>query len=263
MKITHEQAFTKPPPRYTEASLVKELEKSGIGRPSTYAAIMNKIQSRDYTVKDQKRLKPTELGCVLAAFLEANFAQIMRIDFTARMEDELEDVAENRKDWRQLLREFWVAFSATLEIAQKEAFIPSVETDLDCPDAALNCKRSGTKASISMAALGIPIVSIPPLLNSSISIRKTTPKASIPSNPAPLAASLMKIRHGRYGAFLGCTRYPDCKGIVNIPKKGEATPLSAEECLNAPLSDVTAISSPESHASAKHFTPAPTTQNAT
>ena len=100
LDVTADQAFTRPPPRYTEASLVKELEKSGIGRPSTYATIMNKIQSRDYTVKESGRLKPTELGKVIALLLENNFQQIMNIGFTAAMEDDLELVAENQKDWK-------------------------------------------------------------------------------------------------------------------------------------------------------------------
>ncbi|MES2122154.1 MAG: DNA topoisomerase, partial [Chlamydiota bacterium] len=90
LEVASQQAFTRPPPRFTEASLVKELEKSGIGRPSTYAAIMNKIQSRDYTVKEKGSLKPTELGKVIAKMLEDNFAMIMDVGFTAAMEDELE-----------------------------------------------------------------------------------------------------------------------------------------------------------------------------
>src|SRR5947199_322336 len=101
-KAFAQQAFTRPPPRYTEASLVKELEKSGIGRPSTYAPIMNKIQSREYTVKENGRLKPTELGQVIAQMLETNFQQSMNIGFTAGMEDNLELVAENSKDWKSL-----------------------------------------------------------------------------------------------------------------------------------------------------------------
>ena len=134
LNVTADQVFTRPPPRYTEASLVKELEKSGIGRPSTYATIMNKIQSRDYTVKESGRLKPTELGCVIALLLENNFQMIMNVGFTAGMEDELELVAENRKDWKDLLKTFWDKFIPTLDIAEKEGFVPKVQTDIDCPN---------------------------------------------------------------------------------------------------------------------------------
>ncbi|EPJ32826.1 DNA topoisomerase family protein, partial [Chlamydia psittaci 06-1683] len=99
-KVSAEQAFTKPLPRFTEASLVKELEKSGIGRPSTYATIMNKIQSREYTIKENQRLRPTELGKIISQFLETNFPRIMDIGFTALMEDELELIADNKKSWK-------------------------------------------------------------------------------------------------------------------------------------------------------------------
>src|SRR5690606_3799292 len=131
--VTSEQAFTKPPPRFTEASLVKELEKSGIGRPPTYASIMNKIQGRDYTVKENQRLKPTELGRVIAQFLEDNFKQIMNIGFTADMEDTLELVAANKKEWKAVIREFWEKFIPTVEIAEKEAYVPKIDTDIICP----------------------------------------------------------------------------------------------------------------------------------
>lgn len=95
-ELEAEQSHTKPLPRFTEASLVKELEKSGIGRPSTYATIMNKIQSREYTLKEGQRLRPTELGKVVCQFLETNFPRIMDIGFTAGMEDELELIADNK-----------------------------------------------------------------------------------------------------------------------------------------------------------------------
>ncbi len=122
--ITPEQSFTKPPPRYTEASLVKELERLGIGRPSTYVSIMQKIQSRDYTIKDKGTLKPTELGRVIAKMLEDNFKLIMDVTFTATMEDALEQVAENKIPWKDLIAEFWKEFIPTVENAEKDAFVP-------------------------------------------------------------------------------------------------------------------------------------------
>jgi DNA topoisomerase-1 len=133
LKVTPEQSFTKPPPRFTEASLVKELEKSGIGRPSTFASIMQKIQSRDYTVKEKGTLRPTELGKVIAKMLEDSFKLIMDIGFTATMEDNLELIAENKLPWKELISEFWKEFIPTVQIAEKEAFVPKVLTELDCP----------------------------------------------------------------------------------------------------------------------------------
>lgn len=222
-ELTSEQAFTRPPPRFTEASLVKELEKSGIGRPSTYATIMNKIQSREYTVKEQGRLKPTELGCIIAQMLETSFQQIMTIGFTASMEDDLERVAENQKDWKLLIREFWDQFSPTLEVAIKEAFVPKVETEIECPKCKVGkLQKIWSKSKYFYGCNRYPDCDYSAPLEE-ISFNKEDYAADFNwEQHCPLCQSEMKIRHGRYGTFLGCTKYPDCKGIVNIPKKGEA-----------------------------------------
>ena len=156
LDITSDQAFTRPPPRYTEASLVKELEKSGIGRPSTYASIMNKIQSRDYTVKESGRLKPTELGRVVALLLENNFQQIMNIGFTAAMEDDLEQVAENKKDWKRLIGEFWAQFLPTLELAEKEGFVPKDSNRHRLPHMRKETAKSVVQEQILLWMLRIP-----------------------------------------------------------------------------------------------------------
>ncbi len=228
MDLTADQAFTRPPPRYTEASLVKELEKSGIGRPSTYAAIMNKIQSRDYTVKESARLKPTELGFVIAALLEANFTQIMDINFTASMEDSLEMVADNKKNWKELLSEFWGPFIANLAIAEKEAFVPRVATEIECP----SCKK-GTlqkvwfKNKYFYGCSNYPECSHTAPLEELTFNKEEYAEDFNWEQACPECQSPMKLRHGRFGAFLGCTKYPECRGIVNIPKRGEVfIPLS-------------------------------------
>ncbi|MDP1835541.1 MAG: type I DNA topoisomerase [Chlamydiales bacterium] len=220
--LTSEQSFTKPPPRYTEASLVKELEKSGIGRPSTYAAIMNKIQSRDYTVKDNKRLKPTELGRVIAALLEDNFTQIMNIGFTALMEDELEHVAENRKDWKELLKEFWTTFKPTLETAEKGAFVPKLETDIDCPKCGAKLQKVWYRDRYFFGCSKYPECDYSATAEEMTFNKEDYAEDFDWAQPCPNCGSAMKVRHGRFGAFLGCTKYPDCKGIVSIPKKGES-----------------------------------------
>lgn len=219
--LISEQAFTRPPPRFTEASLVKELEKSGIGRPSTYAAIMNKIQSRDYTVKEAGRLKPTELGFVIAAFLEENFNQIMNIGFTSSMEDDLEKIAENKKDWKGLLKDFWKEFEPVLETATKEGFVPKITTDLPCPECGAPLQKIWSKSKYFYGCTRYPDCSFSAPLEA-ISFNKDDYAEGFDwDQPCPKCGKPMKIRHGRYGTFLGCTDYPNCKGIVNIPKKGE------------------------------------------
>jgi DNA topoisomerase-1 len=238
LELTSDQAFTRPPPRYTEASLVKELERLGIGRPSTYASIMNKIQSRDYTVKENGRLKPTELGRVIAELLEANFQKIMDIGFTAGMEDDLEKVASNEKDWKQLLRDFWKDFKPTLDSAEQSGFVPKVMTDLDCPTCGSKLQKIWYKSKYFYGCSRYP------------DCKFSAPAEEINFNKddyaedfnwdqkCPKCGSDMKLRHGRYGAFLGCTTYPECKGIVNIPKKGE-TVIPEGELPECPAIDCT------------------------
>lgn len=236
-ELTSEQAFTRPPPRFTEASLVKELEKSGIGRPSTYAAIMNKIQSREYTIKENGRLKPTELGQVIAQMLESSFQEIMSVDFTAKMEDNLELVAENNKDWKLLIKEFWDQFHPTLEIALKEAFVPKIMTDIDCP----KCKEGKLQKIWARSKYFYGCSRYPDCDFSApieeVSFNKEDYAADFNwEQPCPICSSEMKVRHGRYGAFLGCTRYPECKGIINIPKKGEVA-IPQEDLPSCPAID--------------------------
>lgn len=225
-----EQSFTKPPPRFTEASLVKELEKSGIGRPSTYASIMNKIQSREYTLKERKRLKPTELGRVIAAMLEENFPNIMNISFTAQMEDQLEEVARDELQWKTLIKNFWKDFAPTLEVAEKEARVPTISTDIDCPE----CKKGKLQKVWSRTQYFYGCSDYPecpftaPIEEIHFNKEDYAPDFNWDQN-CPICHNSMKVKHGRFGAFLGCSNYPECKGIVNIPKQGET--LYAKEDL--------------------------------
>lgn len=231
--LLSEQAFTKPPARFTEASLVKELEKSGIGRPSTYATIMNKIQSREYTIKENQRLKPTELGRVIAQMLEASFQTIMNVGFTAEMEEDLERIAENKKEWKSVIRDFWAQFIPTLEIAEKEAFVPKILTDIDCPKCGRKLQKIWARGKYFYGCTGYPDCDF-----SASAEELAFNKADYAPDfnwdqPCPKCGSPMKLRHGRFGAFLGCTRYPECKGIVNIPKIGDAV-ISEENLPSCP-----------------------------
>lgn len=228
LDLSADQVFTRPPPRFTEASLVKELEKSGIGRPSTYATIMNKIQSREYTIKESGRLKPTELGQVIALLLENNFQQIMNIGFTAAMEDDLELVAEGQKEWRKLIGDFWTEFSPTLAIAEKEGFVPKVLTDIDCPTCGSKLQKVWFKNKYFYGCSRYPECTYSAPIEE-VNFNKDEYADDFNwEQECPLCQKPMKLRHGRFGAFLGCTGYPDCKGIVNIPKKGEVV-ISTED----------------------------------
>ncbi len=236
LDVSADQAFTRPPPRYTEASLVKELEKSGIGRPSTYVSIMSKIQGREYTVKESGRLKPTETGRVVTLLLENNFQEIMNISFTALMEDDLELVAENRKDWKKLLSDFWVKFLPTVELAEKEGFVPKILTDLDCPVCGSKLQKIWFKSKYFYGCSRYPDCSFSSQIEE-LEFNKDEYASDFDwDQKCPICQKPMKLRHGRFGPFLGCTGYPECKGIVNIPKKGEAI-VDAKDAAPCPAID--------------------------
>ena len=229
--IDSQQSFTRPPPRYTEASLVKDLESQGIGRPSTYASIMNKIQSREYTEKERTSLKPTELGRVITQMLEENFPDVMNIGFTAKMEQDLDEIAENDSDWKQFISEFWEKFIPQVEKAVKEAHVPKIPTDLDCPQ----CKKSKLQKIWARNKYFYGCSDYP-------ECKFTCPLEALNFNkdeyaenfdwdqPCPRCAKPMILRHGRFGPFLGCSDYPNCNGIVNIPKKGDPDPEDLPMC---------------------------------
>jgi DNA topoisomerase-1 len=166
-KLYGEQHFTQPPPRYSEASLVKALEEHGIGRPSTYATIISTLQAREYAVLDKKRFMPTDVGRVVTRFLTDHFTRYVDYDFTAHLEDELDEVSEGKRDWIGVMGEFWKGFSKLI----KE------KADIDRPVELIN--------------------------------------EACPECGKPLAKKL-----SRYGSFISCTNYPECKYKRSI--NGEA-----------------------------------------
>jgi len=221
IELTSEQSFTRPPPRFTEASLVKELEKSGIGRPSTYASIMNKIQNREYTVKEGNRLKPTELGCVIADLLEENFTHIMDVGFTANLEDSLEDIAENKKDWKSLVRTFWDEFIPILEEAEKSAFIPKVETDIDCPDCGGKLQKIWFKSKYFYGCSNYPECTFSAPIEQLEFSKDDYAEDFDWDQPCPKCGSEMILRTAKKGAnagnqFWGCSNYPTCRTVLSL-----------------------------------------------
>ncbi len=224
------QSFTKAPPRFTEASLVKELEKSGIGRPSTYASIMQKIQSRSYTTKERNTLIPTELGKIICQMLEDNFPKIMNITFTAGMEDELDKIAETDIDWKAFLKKFWKDFAPTVELAEKEAHVPKIATDLDCPKCGAKLQKIWSKDRYFYGCTNYPDCDYTAPLEE-IALDKSAYADDFDwDQKCPTCGSEMKPRKSRFGIFLGCSKYPECRGIVNIPKKGEQIPTDLPKC---------------------------------
>jgi DNA topoisomerase-1 len=179
-KVLPEQHFTKPPPRYTEATLVKALEEKAIGRPSTYATIVDTIQKRKYVQREKGRLVPTELGCTVNGLLVENFPKILDVEFTAKMEEQLDEVEEGKVDWQKLLRDFYGPFEDSLATATQQM---------------RNIKKEGIPTEEVCEECGKPMV----------------------------------IRWGRYGKFLACTGYPECRNTKEVGENGGTSAAEAEQ----------------------------------
>ena len=163
-KLMPEQHFTQPPPRYSEASVIKALEENGIGRPSTYAPIIATIQDRDYVRKESGRFVPTKLGTAVTHLLTAHFSNIMEVGFTASIEDQLDDIANGEKAWEPMLKEFYGPFDEALELAMERAErVPRDQIDEESDEVCEKCERP------------------------------------------------MVIKSGRFGRFLSCSGFPECK----------------------------------------------------
>ncbi len=217
------QSFTKPPARFTEASLIKELEKSGIGRPSTYTSIMQKIVSRAYTVKEKGTLKPTELGKIICQMLEENFPKIMDVQFTAEMENDLDQIAEADIDWKAFLKTFWDEFAPQVELAEKEAKVPRIKTDEKCPDCGKPLEKVWAGDKYFLGCSGYPDCKYTKALEDTTFNKADYAEDFDWDQKCPICEGEMKVRKSRFGHFLGCSKYPECKGIINIPRKGEST----------------------------------------
>ena len=235
-KIDPKQHFTQPPPRYTEASLVKEMEKEGIGRPSTYSAIMNTIQARSYTAfDDKKRFVPTELGNTVTKMLQEHLPTIMEIKFTAHMEEDLDKIAEGELERDKLLREFYETFQKELTEfrgAAKDTKREAVTTELTCPD----CKKNKLairfgKSGEFLGCTGYPDCSFTANFTRNeegkLTIEKTE-KPKLLDEVCPQCGKNLRVASGKFGPFTACSGYPECKYIKQV-KAGFACPQDGGE----------------------------------
>jgi DNA topoisomerase-1 len=227
-KIDPEQHFTEPPPRYTEATLVKALEEKGIGRPSTYAAIMTTIQDREYVEKKEGRFHPTALGkTVNDVLIEGGFDDLFNETYTARMEEELDEIEEGKLKWTDALGEFYGKFKEDLSKFQKYAKgIKEKETPTD--EVCLKCNTPGMVQKLGRfgkylkclecgATRDAEPVAAPDGSNAA--------PASVDGEEEPEACELcgkpMQLKRGRFGPFYGCSGYPECRNIRKISKSGK------------------------------------------
>ena len=229
LAIRPEQHFTEPPPRYSEASLVKALEEFGIGRPSTYASIISTLQDREYVELEKKRFHPTDVGRVVNKFLTNYFTQYVDYDFTARLEDELDAVSRGEEDWVPLLDKFWQPFKDRIDDTQenvKRSDVTQEVTDEDCP-------KCSNKLSIRLGRNGrfIGCTNYPECdytrdLNGA---KKDSDEPEEVGRDCPECNSKLVFKQGKYGKFIGCSSYPKCRFIEPLDKP-EDTGVECPQC---------------------------------
>jgi DNA topoisomerase-1 len=221
--IQAEQNFTKPPARFTEASLVKALEKEGIGRPSTYASIISTIQDRDYVEQKERKLHATDLGEVVTDKLEEFFPKIMDLAFTRYMEEQLDKIEESHLDWVKVLDEFYGPFKERLETATAEMKHAKAETtpsEYECPRCGEQLVYRFGKKGRFLSCSAYPDCKFAwPCDKEGKMIEQKVSEHKCPNCGKPLVH-----RTGRFGAFLGCSDYPNCKTIVKLDKEGNIAP---------------------------------------
>ncbi|NOZ09571.1 MAG: type I DNA topoisomerase [Gammaproteobacteria bacterium] len=233
--IRKEQHFTEPPPRFSEASLVKTLEAHGIGRPSTYASIISTLQNREYVTTDRRRFTPTDVGMVVNKFLSGHFTKYVDYDFTAKLEDDLDAISRGEQEWKPLLEKFWTEFKK--EVDHKEATVDrkdvtQEEMDEDCP-------TCGAKLSTRLGRHGkfVGCTAYPECKytrNLDDEPGTSNEPEVVEGRQCPKCESNLVIKRGRYGKFIGCSNYPECKHMEPL-EAPEDTGVTCPECKQASM----------------------------
>ncbi len=228
-KLTPEQHFTQPPPRYTEASLVKTLEEYGIGRPSTYASIMNTLVTRKYVRLEKRTFFPEDIGRVVTKLLTEHFQQYVDYDFTAELEEELDAISRGELTWVPAIKQFWSPFIALIRRKDQEiskADVTTEKTDKTCPECGKELVIKLGRSGRFLACSGFPDCRHTEPLNG----EKKDPEEPVFSDEkCDKCGSPMLIKTGRYGKFLACSAYPKCKNIQPL-EKPKTLGISCPEC---------------------------------
>jgi len=226
-EIRQEQHFTEPPPRYTEASLVKSLEAYGIGRPSTYASIISTLINREYVQLEKRRFIPTDVGRVVNKFLSEHFHQYVDYDFTARLEDDLDAVSRGEKEWRPLLGEFWDEFKQRVD-DKEDVERPGVEMlDEDCPKCGKKLSKRLGRNGYFIGCTGYPECDY--TRNVDDEPGSTGEPEVVEGRKCPKCGSDLVVKRGRYGKFIGCSSYPDCNHMEPLEPPKD-TGVQCPEC---------------------------------
>lgn len=231
--IDPNQHFTQPPPRFTEASLVKELEEKGIGRPSTYASIMSVIQDKGYVRKMEGRFFPSELGRLVNGLLVSSFPSILDVGFTAQMEVELDEVEEGRRGWVETLNDFYTPFKDALakaRVKMRDVKRQQVETNIMCEKCGKPMVIKWGRHGEFLACSGYPDCRNTKEFTRNEAGAIVVSEAAATDEVCEICGSPMVLRRGRFGEFLACTKYPECKGTRSI-----GTKVTCPECGKAEL----------------------------
>lgn len=231
--VLDEKHMTQPPPRFAESSLIKELEEKGIGRPSTYAAIISVIQDRKYVEKKENRFYPTELGTLITELLVENFPSIVDEKFTASMEEALDQIEEGKANWVQTLKDFYTPFEATLKNAQEKMRDVKKEetlTDLNCPKCEKILVIKWGKNGKFAACQGYPDCRFTSEFSQDNGIVTLVAQPTTDEKCATCGEPMM-VKNGRFGRFLACSAYPQCKTTKPI-----TTGIQCPDCKEGELS---------------------------
>ena len=216
-ELTPNQHFTEPPPRYSEASLVKELERLGIGRPSTYASIISTLADRRYVLLEQRRFTPTALGESVEKVMVKQFPNVFNVSFTSEMEEELDKIEDGSLEWRRVLRDFWRPFEESLEDVDLPALIGEAH---DLSGLANDkCPKCGGRLVPKGGFFG-PFVACehhPKQCDYTRPVSGERKPAQLTDYPCHVCGAPMVVRHGRTGDFLGCSKFPKCRGTRSMP----------------------------------------------
>ena len=232
MKLDPAQHFTQPPPRFTEASLVKALEENGIGRPSTYAAILANISGREYVLVEKRRFIPTELGFLVTDLLVKNFPDVLNTAFTAQMENNLDQIEQGNVKWTDVLREFYLSFGKDLDKAA-EGMKGEVLTEVTCEKCHLPMAIKSGRNGIFLACTGYPECRNTANFNRDEKgkiVIEATPDAGEEKGTCKKCGKPMVAKNGRYGPFVACSGYPDCKNIWAPEPVSTNVPCPEADC---------------------------------
>ena len=218
LDLLPEQHFTEPPPRFTEATLVKAMEENGIGRPSTYAPILSTIQDRGYVEREGRALKPKDLGFVVNDLLTSYFPRITGVGFTAEMEEELDEIAEGQRQWQPVVHDFYEPLKEALAVAESAPRVQEETTEV--------CDKCGKPMVIRWGRFGrfLACTGFPECKNTR-PLDSQEEETQATDEVCPVCGKPMVIRRGRFGPFLACSDYPTCRGTRKLlAKVGVACP---------------------------------------